>query len=153
MTLRRWLPWAVLALVLGAALVAGGGGDDGPRTDAERVAHLAAELRCPTCRGQSVLDSNAPAADGIRNEIARRVGEGQGDEEILASFDEKFGESLRLTPPRSGLASLVWVLPVAALVAAVAGLATAFRRWRAEPAPQVSDDDRALVARARRPPS
>jgi cytochrome c-type biogenesis protein CcmH/NrfF len=89
----------VLAVVLAAALVAGAGGDDGPRTDGERAADLAAELRCPTCRGQSVRDSDAPAAEFIRNEIGRRVAEGQGDEEVLAYFDGQFGESLRLTPP------------------------------------------------------
>lgn len=148
--MRRWLPWVLLPVVLAGALVVGASGDDGPRTDAQRAADLAGELRCPTCRGQSVRDSDAPAAEFIRNEIDRRVGEGQGDEEILAYFDGQFGESLRLTPPRSGLASLVWALPVAALVTAVAGLALAFRRWRADPAPAVTDDDRARVDQALR---
>jgi cytochrome c-type biogenesis protein CcmH len=151
MTGRRWMPWLALALVLGVALVVGTAGTGGPRTDAERKDHLASELRCPTCRGQSVRDSDAPAAAAIRAEIARRVDEGQSDEEILAYVDGKFPESLRLTPPASGLGALVWALPVVALVAAVAGLAVAFRRWRAEPLPAPSDDDRALVERARSP--
>jgi hypothetical protein len=35
-----------------------------------------------------------------------------------------------MTPSGSGTASLVWVLPVAALVGGLAALAFAFRRWR-----------------------
>ncbi|MBW3645185.1 MAG: cytochrome c-type biogenesis protein CcmH [Actinobacteria bacterium] len=149
MTARRWLPWLGLALVVAVSLVVGAGGRGGPPTDAERKTALASELRCPTCRGQSVRDSDAPAAAAIRTEIDRRVDEGQSDEEILAYVDSKFPESLRLTPPASGLGVLVWALPVVALVAAVAGLAAAFRRWSAEPLPAPSDDDRALVERAR----
>ena len=46
------------------------------------------------------------------------------------------------------MASLVWTLPVVALVAAVAGLALAFRRWRGGGA-RATDADRALVEAAR----
>ena len=149
MSARRWAPWLGLAVVVAASLAVGTAGTGGPPTAAERKAHLASELRCPTCRGQSVRDSDAPAAAAIRAEIGRRVDEGQSDEEILAYVDGKFPESLRLTPPASGLGALVWALPVVALVAAVAGLAVAFRRWQADPLPAPTDDDRALVERAR----
>ncbi|MBW3574932.1 MAG: cytochrome c-type biogenesis protein CcmH [Actinobacteria bacterium] len=150
--MRRWLAWVVLPAVLVGALVIGTRGDGAPPTDAERTAALASELRCPTCRGQSVLDSDAPAATAIRSEIARRVQEGQSDEEIFSYIDGRFSDSLRLTPPRTGVASLVWVLPVAGLVVAGAALALTFRRWRADSAPHVTDDDRRLVQRALREP-
>ncbi len=146
--MRRWLPWVLLGVVLAGALAVGASGDTAPRSNAERSADLAADLRCPTCRGQSVLDSNAPAAAAIRTEIARRVEAGQSDDEIVAYLDGRFGESLRLTPPGTGLAALVWVLPVAGLVVAAAGVGMAFRRWRMAPAPTVSADDRRRVRRA-----
>ncbi|MGH9183854.1 MAG: cytochrome c-type biogenesis protein [Acidimicrobiales bacterium] len=147
---RRWLPWLAVVAVVAGALVIGAGGDGGPPTPGQRASDLAASLRCPTCRGQSVRDSDAPAAEAIRTEIARRIDEGQGDEEIRAFLVTRYGPAVLLTPPRSGLAALVWALPVAALVGAVAGLALAFRRWRSVPGGEVSDDDRALVAWARR---
>jgi cytochrome c-type biogenesis protein CcmH/NrfF len=40
------------------------------------------------------------------------------------------------------------VLPVVVLVAAVAGLAVAFRKWQREPVLVPSDEDRELVAAA-----
>ncbi len=145
---RQRLGWLALALVLAGALVVGVTGDSGPPTSAERAEALSRQLRCPTCQGQSVRDSNAPAAEAISAEIRRRVDQGEDDEEILAYIDGQYPDSLLLTPPRSGLGSLVWVLPVAGLVVAVAGLVMVFRRWRAAPTPEVSDDDRRRVAEA-----
>jgi hypothetical protein len=43
----------------------------------------------------------------------------------------------------------VWALPVVVRVAAVAGLALAFRRWRGGGAARATDADRALVEAAR----
>ena len=147
--MRRWLPWALLAVVLAVALVLGTRSSGGTPSQAERVDRITRTLRCPTCRGQSVHDSDAPAAENIRKDVTRQVAEGRTDDDIKASLVDRFGEDILLTPPRSGIAGLVWVLPVAALIAAIAGLAVAFRRWRAVDV-AVSDDDRVLVERARR---
>ena len=146
--MRRWLPWIVLALVVVAALAVGTS-TDGPRTPEERVRAVAATVRCPTCRSQSVRDSDAPAAEHIRAEIRRRVDAGQGDDDIRAYLVSRYGQSILLTPPRSGVAALVWVLPVAGLVLALAGLAVAFRRWRPSSV-EIATEDRVLVERARR---
>lgn len=127
--IRRWLPWlALLAVVVSAIVV--GTSDRDARTAEERAADIADSVRCPTCRGQSVADSDAPAAANVRTEIARRVAEGETDDEIRAALADRFGDSILLNPPRSGVAGMVWVLPVVGLVGAVAGLAVAFRRWR-----------------------
>ena len=47
----------------------------------------------------------------------------------------------------AGVASLVWALPVVAVVVALFGLGVAFRRWRSRPGVDVSAEDRALVER------
>jgi cytochrome c-type biogenesis protein CcmH/NrfF len=129
-TTPRWLLWPLLGVTLVGALVIGTRGDGTPRTDADRVTHLTSTFQCPTCRGQSVRDSNAPVASAIRSDVARRVDEGQSDDEIRAAIVRRYGEGVLLNPPSSGVAGLVWVLPVAGLVAALAGLAFAFRRWQ-----------------------
>lgn len=140
--------WVVMAAVLLGALVAGASTDSGPRTNAERVRAIGETIKCPTCRSQSVAESDAPAAKGIRLEIARRVDAGQTDAEIRDYISGQFGEDLLLTPSRSGLTGLVWGLPVAALVLALAGLAVAFARWRTHAPAPASQEDVALVEQA-----
>jgi cytochrome c-type biogenesis protein CcmH len=125
----RWAPWLLLVVVVAGALVVGTTDRDS-RTDAERARAIAQSVRCPTCRGQSVADSDAPAAANVRNDIERRVAEGQSDDEIRAALADRFGDGILLNPPREGVAALVWVLPVAGVVAASGALVFAFRRWR-----------------------
>ena len=141
------LPWLVLALVLAIALAIGAQGRSGPRTEAQRVKHIASEIRCPTCRNQSAAESDAAAAKAVRDEIDRRVRAGESDGEIVAFMVSRYGSDILLKPQGSGVASLVWVLPVVAVVVALAGLAVAFRQWRARPGVEVSVEDRELVQR------
>jgi cytochrome c-type biogenesis protein CcmH len=144
----RW-PWIVLAALLAGGLAVAAFGDPGPQTPAERSRELAEEIKCPTCQGQSVADSQATAARSIRTEIARRIEAGQTDAEIRAYVIGVYPDS-SLTPPRTGVAGLVWFLPVALFVGAVGGLVAVFRSWRTPPDVEVSDADRELVEQARR---
>lgn len=146
MRLRRWLPWVALVAVAAGALTVGARGG-GPATDAERARAIAERVRCPTCRSQSAAESDAPASRAIREEIARRVAAGQPDDEILAYFADRFGKDVILQPEGSGVAALVWALPVGAVVLGLAGLAVAFRRWRPGGAAP-TDEDRRLVGEA-----
>ena len=126
---RRWLPWAVMGAVLAVAL-GFGLTRNAPRTEAERVRAFSETVRCPQCRSQSVADSDSPLASTIREDISRRFAEGQSEDEVRAYLRGRYGEDVLLNPSGSGIGSLVWVLPVAALVLAFAGVAFAFRRWR-----------------------
>ncbi len=145
---RRLAGWIVLAVVLAGALALGTFGDRGPRTAGDRARDLAESIACPRCDGQSVADSDSDAAKGVRSLIEQRIAEGASDAQIRDELAAAYGEQVLLTPGRSGAAGLVWALPVVALVAAVAGLALAFRRWRGGGSARASDADRALVARA-----
>jgi cytochrome c-type biogenesis protein CcmH len=147
MRLRRWIPWLALVVVAAAALAVGARGDGGPRSPDERARSIAERVRCPTCRSQSAAESDAPASRAIREEIGRRVAAGQSDAEILAYFADRFGKDVILQPEGTGIAAVVWALPVAVVVAGLAGLAVAFRRWRPRPV-EPSEDDRRLVAEA-----
>jgi cytochrome c-type biogenesis protein CcmH len=150
---RSRLPWIALVVVVAAALAIGtfdtGGG---ARSDDDRGEALADSFRCPTCRGQSVAQSDAPAAVAIRSQIDRQIDEGRSDAEIRDYVLSRYPRSEQV-PPRSGLAGLVWVLPVAGVVVAVAALAVAFRRWRVVTDRRgTTEEDRVLVERARRAP-
>lgn len=145
---RRRLGWLAMAVVLAVFLAVGLSDDGGPRTPDERAQHLAESLMCPTCRGQSVADSDSAASRGIRSLIDDRIDAGATDDEIRDELVGSWGEGIVLTPERSGIMGLVWVLPVVALVAAAVGIGLAFRRWRGQRADSASDADRAAVEQA-----
>jgi cytochrome c-type biogenesis protein CcmH len=111
---------------------------------------VAESIKCPTCQGQSVADSSAPAARAIRTEISRRIEAGETDAQIRDYIAGIYGEENLLTPPRDGVAGLIWFLPVAGAVLAVGGLAVVFQRWKVPDDVTVTDEDRVLVERARR---
>jgi cytochrome c-type biogenesis protein CcmH len=141
------LPWLLLVVVLAIALAIGAQGRSGPKTQAQRVKHIASEIRCPTCRNQSAAESDAAAAKAVRDEITRRVKAGESDGEIVSFLVSRYGSDILLKPESSGVASLVWILPVVAVVVALTALAIVFRRWRARPGVEVSAADRELVER------
>jgi cytochrome c-type biogenesis protein CcmH len=148
--LKRWPGWLLMAVVLAAALTIGVTRAGGPRSNEERVEAIAKTIKCPVCRSESVFDSKADASQNIRDEIARQVSAGRTDDQIRAFINDRFqDQGLLLVPPKSGVDSLVWVLPVVALVLAGGGLVVAFRRWRLAPDTVPTDDDRALVDAAR----
>ncbi len=147
--MRRWLPLLALGGLLVVALVVAAR----PKVDnseAARVTRIGKELRCPTCRGLSVAESDAEAANAVRVFIHDRIRQGAGDSQIKAELKERFGVGILLRPPASGLSGLVWAIPVAAFVVAAGGLAYAFWRWRARSLRAASDADIVLVERARR---
>lgn len=145
----RW-PWILLVALLAGGLVVAAVGDGGPRTTAERARAISESIKCPTCQGQSVADSAAPSARAIRTEVARRIEAGETDDQIRSYIAGIYGDEAMLTPPRDGVAGLIWFLPVAGLVAALGALVVVFRRWRVPDDVEVSDEDRVLVEQARR---
>lgn len=146
--LRRWGPWVLVAAVVVSVLSIGAFGTRSAPTAQDRVNSIARSVRCPTCNGESVAESNAPASQEIRIDIGQRVQEGQTDAQIRDYYASKYGRQILLSPPTTGVSALVWVLPVVAFAVAVAGLVIVFRRWQTTPAMHASEADRALVEQA-----
>jgi cytochrome c-type biogenesis protein CcmH len=146
MTIRRSWSWVALGVVVVVAL-AFGARSPGHQTPQQKAASIAGEVRCPTCEGQSAELSDAPAAAAVRQFILTQVEAGQGRSLIEEELRDRYGTDILLRPPASGIAGLVWVLPVVALILAFVGIAFAFRRWRLSGV-TVTDADRELVARA-----
>jgi cytochrome c-type biogenesis protein CcmH/NrfF len=127
---RRALPWLAMALLLAGALAVAAAGERSPATTEARVERIAKEVRCPTCEGLSVAESEASASRAIRDEIRRRVEAGESAGEIRAYLVSRFGKDILLKPESAGAGAVVWALPVAAVIAAVGGLVIAVRRLR-----------------------
>lgn len=147
--MRRWLPYLLLAPVVAAALFVGARPDDGGQPGpAERAGRIATQVRCPTCEGLSAAESEAASSVAIRQEIRRRVDAGETDEEVKAFLVGRYGRDILLTPGASGIAALVWALPVAGLVLGLGGLVVTFSRRRRRPLRSATADDRRLVDQA-----
>jgi cytochrome c-type biogenesis protein CcmH len=146
--------WVLLAAAFAGLLAFGTLQEDGPSTQQERIESISRRLACPTCQGESIYVSRAPAAESIRAEIARQVGEGQrSDDEIIAYIETRFGGQVLLVPRATGIDALVWALPVAVFVASLALLGIAFARWRKRVEATPTSADRRLVERALEEPS
>jgi cytochrome c-type biogenesis protein CcmH len=146
---RRAIGWVgVLTAVVVALSVALLGERDAPN-NAERAFAVANQLACPVCDGQSVAESDSPAAQAIRADIKTRIDQGQTDQQITDALIASYKESISLKPRATGLVGLVWITPVVALVTAVAGLVVVFRRWHRADVEAATDADRILVERAR----
>lgn len=145
--MRRMAFWAGLAAIVAFTLVAAAR-PQGPTTDADRVAAIAAELRCPVCQGLSVADSDSETARNIRTDIAQRVNEGQSAAQVRKAYVTRYGEWVLLRPERGGVTGLVWFAPPLAAAAATAGLILALWRWRHQRRFTPSRDDVDLVAQA-----
>ena len=128
MRLPRWLPWALMGIALAAALAVGIVDADDPPTAAERATALARTIRCPQCQGETAAESNVAIAAAIRADIRERVDQGQGDAEIRQVYADLYGDSVLLTPPGEGFGSVLWVIPIVAVVVGAALLGIAWRQ-------------------------
>jgi cytochrome c-type biogenesis protein CcmH len=142
--------WLLLAVVLMGALALGSRNDSGPVTEDQRVERITSVVRCPTCQGLSVAQSDAPAATAIDDEVRRRVQAGESDRQIKDYLVSRYGQDIILQPEAEGVGLLVWALPVLAVAAAVAGLVLVLRGRRVQPGRKVSAADQALVEEALR---
>lgn len=144
--MKRWLPLVVLVGLVVAALIVGRGSSS--NSPAARASRIESEVRCPVCEGQSVLESDHPEARAVRQYVSDQIAAGASNGEIERGIVDRFGKDMSLRPAATGIAGLVWILPVVAFAIAIAGLTLAFRRWRTTIGARASDDDRELVERA-----
>ena len=140
----------IVAAVLAVAVAVAWSARPHPVTDADRVDRIAAELRCPVCQGLSVEDSPSDTARSMKALVATRVAEGRTDDEIRAEFQRSYGDWILLSPPLLSGSGLVWLAPLAVVIA---GALFALDRTRApavpvaDPSPDEVRELRALVAR------
>jgi cytochrome c-type biogenesis protein CcmH len=145
---------AVVVATLLLALVAGTAWGQEQALD-RRVFEIANLLRCPTCVSEAVGQSSSPIAREMRVLIQEQLEMGKSQAEVLAFFQERYGDWILLEPPRRGIHLLVWLLPIVATVVGVGALTVLVRRWREQGAAPVdaAPEDvarvRALLAEGR----
>jgi|AntRauTorckE6833_2_1112554.scaffolds.fasta_scaffold05676_2 cytochrome c-type biogenesis protein CcmH len=76
-----------------------------------RFHELGAELRCPKCQNQSIIDSGSASAYDMRQELYQLLEKGYTDEEVFAHLKARFGEFILYKPPVRGDTWILWFLP------------------------------------------
>jgi cytochrome c-type biogenesis protein CcmH len=89
---------------------------NGEPTDDE-VNTVAKQLYCPVCENIPLDVCPTEACIQWRADIREKLAAGWTEDQIKASFAERFGDRVLAQPPTSGLNILVWVLPPLALLA------------------------------------
>ena len=96
------------------------------------------ELRCPVCGGSAITESPSDFARSMLAEVKAQVKAGKSESEIKAFFAGKYGSTVLLKPPFSGISILVWVLPILVFMAGGYFLIGYLRRSSQKPL-EVSD--------------
>lgn len=129
-TLRKVLA-GLITLALAGIVVAGiVMGEDEQISAEDRARHIAAQVRCPVCQGESILDSNAGMARDMFALVEEEVAKGTETDEIFDLLAAGFGEGILLNP--RGWAQIV--LFALAGVAVLAGAGLIWGRFRRRPA-------------------
>jgi len=114
------------------------------------VFEISKELRCPVCVSESVADSAAEVSVNMRNKTKELLEEGKSKKEVLAYFQERYGDWILLSPPKKGIHLLIWILPVLAAIVGLAILSLVIKNWLKKSNQEVvlSEDDIEIVQKA-----
>lgn len=113
-----------------------------------REHEIAGLLRCPVCQGLSIADSPAEMAINMKGQVRELLSRGYTQEQILAYFEHSYGQFVLLKPKFRGVNSLVWTLPILALIAGALLVVVKLKKLETAPAPAAADDDE-YIARVR----
>lgn len=84
-----------------------------------RARGLSAQLRCLVCQNQSIDDSDAPLARDLRILVRERLRAGDSDSAVMAYVVDRYGAFVLLKPPFTASTLLLWLTPLAVLLAAI----------------------------------
>lgn len=112
-------------------------------SDPPSFKELEESLTCQCGCGLTVHSCNhlqCPSALPLRQEIREQMALGLGKAEILAHFQEKYGEKILSAPTTRGFNLAAWTVPFALLLIGSVFVAVTLRRWQratvpAAPAP------------------
>jgi cytochrome c-type biogenesis protein CcmH len=100
---------------------------DNPAQEAQAQA-LMETLRCLTCQGQSIADSDARIAGDMRHQVRTRIKAGEQPEAIRRWLMQRYGDYISYKPELSATTWPLFALPVLLLAAAALVMRGRFRR-------------------------
>ena len=133
-----------LGLFLALALATGGAeaqdtGQELPY-DEKAAQSIDRMLLCPVCPAESIDQAQVPIARQMRALVREMLAQGVEREQILKFFEDRYGTDVLAAPPKSGVNLLAWFIPVAAVLAALAGGLIVIRAMTARRAAEVATE-------------
>jgi cytochrome c-type biogenesis protein CcmH len=127
----------LLALLAVAALVAApAAGAAAPRASFN---DLEDEVMCDVCNVPLNI-AEAPRAEQQRREIKQLIAQGMTKDEIKSELVRRYGPAILATPEDHGFSLAAYLVPIAVVLALLAGLAVMLPRWRRRRPPSGGDD-------------
>lgn len=80
--------------------------------DESRFQQLTTQLRCVVCQNQTLLDSDAPLAKNLRDQIHTQILAGASNKEILHYLTTRYGDFILYQPPVNKFTWLLWFSPL-----------------------------------------
>lgn len=151
--MKRRLLLAILTIGAGFLVVSQVQAQSNPTDD--DVNAIARKLYCPVCPNTPLDVCETQACADWRAQIRDQLADGWSEKQIIAYFVEQYGERVLAEPERKGFNSLIWILPVVAVVVGLFVAGQALRSWKRNkqqsregavpPQPAISPETRAQI--------
>jgi cytochrome c-type biogenesis protein CcmH/NrfF len=100
-------------------------------SDDSQLADVAKELRCPTCQGLSILESDTLQSKAMRTEIESQLDLGKTKKEIIDYFKKSYGPwILREPDSHSFVGFLIWFIPILIFVLGPLAIFVFFKNFK-----------------------
>ena len=92
------------------------------------------EVMCVECN-TALNVSTSTVADQERAFIRRQIALGKDKQQVKAALVDQYGPDVLADPPSSGFDLAAWLVPILLVLAGIAGVVVAARRWRRHAGP------------------
>lgn len=134
----------MVSLFTAAVVYAQGTGPAFPTDD--DVLSIAKKLYCPVCPNTPLDVCETQACQDWRAQIRDQLTQGWTEDQIIVFFVNQYGERVLAEPQRTGFTSLVWLLPVIAVLLGVWVAYEILKSWRSQESVVVPSPVRSQVA-------
>lgn len=98
----------------------------------KRMIEISEELRCLVCQNESLADSRAELAEGLREEVRELIREGKSDSEVRDFLVSRYGEFVLYRPRFKPETYALWVGPFIGLFIGLFALVRSLKRRSAQ---------------------
>jgi len=119
----------IIASLFVVRVVFAQGGQPGYPTD-DDVNRVAKKLYCPVCPNTPLDVCETKACEDWRAQIRDQLSEGWSEQQVIDYFVAQYGERVLAEPQRKGFTSLVWFLPLTAVLIGAGVVYEILKNWQ-----------------------